>query len=66
MLQLIYPRDSRFVIPGADYPQFYADRQPSDLMRLWPGYMAPPGKYGARPWRFTTTGTMTCSSTQTC
>jgi hypothetical protein len=46
MLQLIYPRDSRFVIPGADYPQFYADRQPSDLMQLWAGFMEPPGKYG--------------------
>ena len=46
MLQLVYPRDSRFVIPEADYPRFYADRLPSDLMRLWTGYMEPPGKYG--------------------
>lgn len=46
MLQLVYPRDCRFVIPDADYPQFYADRQPSDLMRLWAGFMEPPGKYG--------------------
>ena len=45
MLQLVYPRDSRFVIPDADYPQFYTDRQPSDLMQLWAGYMEPPGKY---------------------
>lgn len=45
MLQLVYPRDSRFVIPEADYPQFYAERQPSDLMQLWAGYMEPPGKY---------------------
>jgi hypothetical protein len=45
-LQLIYPRDSRFVIPDADYPQFYADRQPSDLMKLWARYMEPPGKLG--------------------
>jgi hypothetical protein len=46
MLQLVYPRDSRFVIPEADYQQFHADRQPSDLMKLWAGYMEPPGKYG--------------------
>ena len=46
MLQLVYPRDSRFVIPDADYPQFCADRQPSDLMQLWAGYMEPPGKHG--------------------
>lgn len=46
MLQLIYPRDDRFVIPEDDYTGFYADRRPSDLMRLWAGYMEPPGKYG--------------------
>lgn len=46
MLQLIYPRHSRFVIPEADYSQFYADRQPGDLAQLWAGYMEPPGKYG--------------------
>jgi hypothetical protein len=46
MLQLVYPRDSRFVIPDTDYTQFYADRRPSDLMLLWAGYMEPPGKYG--------------------
>ncbi len=46
MLQLVYPRDSRFVIPEADYQQFYADRRPSSLMKLWVGYMEPPGKYG--------------------
>lgn len=46
MLQLVYPKDSRFVIPETDYPQFYADRQPSDPMRLWTGFMEPPGKYG--------------------
>ncbi len=46
MLQLVYPRDSRFVIPEADYEQFYADRQPGDLMKLWAGYMEPPGKHG--------------------
>jgi hypothetical protein len=28
MLQLVYPRGSRFVIPEADYQQFYDDRQP--------------------------------------
>ena len=37
MLQQVYPRDSRFVIPETDYTQFYADRQPSKLMRLWAG-----------------------------
>lgn len=46
MLQLVYPRDSRFVVPEADYQQLYADRQPSGLMKLWAGYMEPPGKYG--------------------
>jgi hypothetical protein len=46
ILQLVYPRDSRFVIPDADYPRFHADRRPGDLMRLWAGYMEPPGKYG--------------------
>lgn len=46
MLQLVYPRDSRFVIPDADYAQFHGDRQPSDLMKLWAGYMEPPGKHG--------------------
>lgn len=46
MLQLVYPRDSRFVIPEPDYQQFHADRRPSDLMKLWAGYMEPPGKYG--------------------
>jgi hypothetical protein len=45
MLQLVYPRNSRFVIPDADYTKFYADRQPGDLMQLWAGYMEPPGKY---------------------
>jgi hypothetical protein len=46
MLQLVYPRDSRFVIPFGDYAQFYADRQTSGLMKLWAGYMEPPGKHG--------------------
>jgi hypothetical protein len=46
MLQQVYPRDSRFVIPETDYTQFYADRQPSHLMRLWAGYMEPPGQHG--------------------
>jgi hypothetical protein len=34
MLQLVYPRDSRFVIPDANYEQFYAD----------PHYMEPAAK----------------------
>jgi hypothetical protein len=46
MLQLVYPRDCRFVISGADYAQFHADRQPSGLMKLWAGHMEPPGKHG--------------------
>jgi hypothetical protein len=46
MLQLVYPRDSRFVIPAADYAQFHRDRQPGDLMKLRAGYMEPPGKHG--------------------
>jgi hypothetical protein len=46
MLQQVYPRDSRFVIPETDYTRFYADRQPSHLMRLWAGYMEPPGQHG--------------------
>ena len=66
MLQLVYPRDSRFVIPDADYPQFYADRRPSDLMMLWAGYMEPPGNMAARRSRCATTGMTRCSSTRTC
>lgn len=46
MLQKVYPRDSRFVIPDADYAQFYRERQPSSLMQVWTGYMEPPGKHG--------------------
>lgn len=46
MQQRLYPRDSRFVIPDEDYERFYADRQPSELMLMWAGYMEPPGKHG--------------------
>ncbi len=46
MLHLVYPKDSRFVIPDADYAQFHTDRRPSRLMKLWAGYMEPPGKHG--------------------
>lgn len=46
MLQLIYPRDGRFVIPESDYARFYAARRPSDDMALWAAYMEPPGKRG--------------------
>jgi hypothetical protein len=45
MLQLVHPRDSRFVIPEGDYAQFHANRQPGELMKLWAGYMEPPGKH---------------------
>lgn len=46
MLHLAHPRDSRIVIPDADYKQFYIDRQPSNHMLLWAGYMEPLGKNG--------------------
>jgi hypothetical protein len=46
MLQLIHRRQDRFVIPAPDYKQFYADKQPSESMRLWAGYMEPPGQRG--------------------
>lgn len=46
MQQRLYPKDSRFVIPDEDYVRFYAERQPSELMQAWAGYMEPPGKHG--------------------
>jgi hypothetical protein len=46
MQQRLYPKDSRFVIPDEDYARFYAERQPSELMLVWAGYMEPPGKHG--------------------
>jgi hypothetical protein len=46
MQQLLYPKDSRFVIPDEDYTRFYVQRQPSELMLVWAGYMEPLGKHG--------------------
>lgn len=45
MLQLTHARD-RLVIPAEDYTRFFDERQPSDLMQIWAGYMEPPGKHG--------------------
>jgi hypothetical protein len=46
MFQLTHGRDRRFAIPEADYRRFYDERSPGGLMRLWTGYMEPPGKQG--------------------
>jgi hypothetical protein len=53
MHQLAHARDRRFAIPERDYAQFYENRTPSDLIRLWAGHMEPPGKYGGPALAFT-------------
>jgi len=45
-LQLVYPRGGRFVIPAADYRLMGDGQLPGEGMRLWVGYMEPPGKRG--------------------
>lgn len=46
MLQLTHEHDRRFSIPEGDYVRFHEERTPGTLMRLWTGYMEPPGKNG--------------------
>jgi hypothetical protein len=46
MGQLTHGRGRRFAIPDDDYTRFYGERTPGNLMRLWAGYMEPPGKHG--------------------
>jgi len=53
MFQLTHGRDRRFAIPEADYARFYDERTPGKLMRLWAGYMEPPGKRGGPVLAFT-------------
>jgi len=53
MGQLTHGRDRRFAIPEEDYTRFYNQRVPGDLMRLWAGYMEPPGKHGGPVLAFT-------------
>jgi hypothetical protein len=53
MHQLTHERDRRFAIPEREYTQFYDKRTPGSLMRLWVGYMEPPGKYGGPILAFT-------------
>lgn len=53
MLQLVHSRQDRFVIPLRDYRQFHTDRNPGPHMKLWTGYMEPPGKHGGPTLAFT-------------
>lgn len=53
MGQLTHGRDRRFAIPEAEYNLFYDERLPGNSMRLWVGYMEPPGKHGGRTLAFT-------------
>jgi hypothetical protein len=46
MNQLTHERARRFAIPEPEYTRFYDERTPGSLMRLWAGYMEPPGKRG--------------------
>jgi hypothetical protein len=43
MNQLVHERDRRFAIADEEYTRFYAERTPGNLIRLWAGYMEPPG-----------------------
>jgi hypothetical protein len=45
MCQLTHGRDRRFAIPEDDYYRFHEERTPGNSMRLWAGYMEPPGKH---------------------
>jgi hypothetical protein len=53
MGQLTHWRDRRFAIPEDEYLSFYERRPPSDSMRLWAGYMEPPGQRGGPMPTFT-------------
>jgi hypothetical protein len=53
MCQLTHERDRRFAIPADDYTRFYDQRTPGNVMRLWAGYMEPPGKHGGSALAFT-------------
>jgi hypothetical protein len=53
MCQLTQERDRRFAIPDADYTWFYSERAPGSIMRLWAGYMEPPGQQGGPVLTFT-------------
>ena len=66
MSQLVYPRDSRFVIPDADYPQFSAERKLSELDPAVGRVHRTPVSMAVRPWPCTTTGTTRCHSTLRC
>lgn len=46
MGQLTHERSRRFAIPEDDYTWFYDERTPGNLIRLWAGYMEPPGQHG--------------------
>ncbi|MGO8960355.1 MAG: hypothetical protein ACLQFR_23730 [Streptosporangiaceae bacterium] len=46
MNQLTHERERRFAIPETEYTRFYTERSPGSAMRLWAGYMEPPGKHG--------------------
>jgi hypothetical protein len=46
MNQSMHGRDRRFAIPECEYARFHDERTPRSLMRLWAGYMEPPGKHG--------------------
>jgi hypothetical protein len=53
MGQLVHGRDRRFAIPESEYTRFHDERTPGSLMRLWAGYMEPPGKHGGPALAFT-------------
>jgi len=52
MHQLAHGRDRRFAIPECEYTRFHDERTPGTLMRLWAGYMEPPGKHGGSALAF--------------
>jgi hypothetical protein len=53
MHQLTHGRNRRFAIPEDEYTRFHGERTPGSLMRLWAGYMEPPGKHGGPALAFT-------------
>jgi hypothetical protein len=42
MLHCVYPKADQVSIPEHDYKDFFASKQPSDLMHIWVAYMPPP------------------------
>lgn len=46
MNQLTHESGRRFAIPDREYTRFYDERTPGSLIRLWAGYMEPPGQQG--------------------